>query len=75
MYYQICISGTGIPLEETKDLKTRNEINSWLQLNQVVKPSEGEEGFDTWEYSDLAKYILLPFTDEGVFDSTLPVLE
>ena len=75
MYYQICISGTYIPVEETKDLKTRNEINSWLQLNQVVKPFEGEEGFDEWVYPDLAKYVLLPFTDEGVFDSTLPVSE
>jgi hypothetical protein len=75
MYYQICISGTNTPVEETKDFKTRDEISSWLQFNQIAKPLEGEDGFDSWEYSDTVKYVFLPFTDEGIFDSTLPVSE
>lgn len=67
MYYQICISGTSIPVEETKELKTIEEISEWLATNQIMKPSEGEPGFDSWEYIDSAKYIFLPFSDEGVF--------
>jgi hypothetical protein len=67
MYYQICVSGTSIPVEETKELKTLEEINSWLNQNQISKPIEGELGFDSWEYVDTVKYIFLSFSDEGVF--------
>jgi hypothetical protein len=67
MYYQICISGTSIPVEETKELKTIEEISEWLSVNQINKPNEGEVGFDSWEYTDTSKYIYLPFSDEGVF--------
>lgn len=68
MYYQICISGTSEPVEEAKHLKTVEEIYGWLYENQIVKPQEGEAGFDSWEYQDTVKYVFLPFTDEGVFD-------
>jgi hypothetical protein len=74
MYYQICVSGTSIPVEETKELKTIEEINEWLSVNQIIKPNEGEVGFDAWEYTDTSKYICLPFSDEGVF-SEAPLSE
>jgi hypothetical protein len=67
MYYQICISGTTIPVEETKHLKTEEEISLWYAENQITKPLEGLAEFESWEYEDKNKYITLRFDDEGVF--------
>jgi len=67
MYYQICISGTNEPLEETKNFKTTETIYEWFNNNQINKPNEGEEGFNEWTYTDDTKYVFLPFTDDGVF--------
>jgi hypothetical protein len=67
MYYQICISGTCEPLEETKNFKTIEAIYEWYANNQIHKPDEDEEGFNEWIYPDDTKYVFLPFTDDGVF--------
>ena len=69
MYYQICISGTSTPVEETKNLKTVEDIQTWFEANQINKPAEGEEGFDTWEYEDETKFIYLEFNDDGTYGS------
>jgi hypothetical protein len=67
MYYQICISGTNVPVEETKHLKTEEEINLWYSQNQIPRPLEGDPEFESWEYEDHTKYIILRFDDNGVF--------
>jgi hypothetical protein len=67
MYYQICISGTNEPVEETKNLKTEQEINLWYYENQILKPVEGDPEFESWDYEDDTKYVTLRFDDEGVF--------
>jgi hypothetical protein len=67
MYYQICISGTDEPIEEIAHLKELDEISYWISQNQKIKPEYGEDGFDEWVYMDDVKYIILPFTDDGIF--------
>jgi hypothetical protein len=62
MALKICLSGTEDIVPGTENF-TETEIGNWLAENQEVKPKEGEEGYDSWTYTDLAKYILLNFED------------
>ena len=62
MALKICLSGTTDIVSGTENF-TEEQIQSWLEENQVSKPKEGEPGFDAWEYTDLVKYVCLHFED------------
>lgn len=64
MALKICLSGTNVPLVETENFN-EEEIQNWLEENQILKPVEGEDGFDSWEYPDTVKFICLNF-ENGV---------
>jgi hypothetical protein len=51
MALKICLSGTVEIVPGTENF-TEFEIQNWLQENQERRPLEGEEGYDSWEYTD-----------------------
>ena len=62
MALKICLSGTTDIVSGTENFNEL-EIQSWLDENQERKPAEGEDGFDSWAYPDLVKYVVLHFVD------------
>jgi hypothetical protein len=64
MALKICLSGTVEIVPGTENF-TEFEIQNWLQENQERRPLEGEEGYDSWEYTDFTKFVCLNF-ENGV---------
>ena len=62
MAFKICLSGTTDIVAGTENFN-QELIETWLAENQVFKPSEGSEGYDSWEYPDTMKYVLLNIED------------
>lgn len=62
MALKICLSGTEDIVIGTENF-TEIEIQNWLNENQESIPDVSEEGYSSWVYPDLSKYILLNFED------------